>query len=80
MCLDAFLPSVVRVFGRKMLNDETGVISRAYLNAVARRYASATDGIQVRSMRLRWQAPAGLHVTQWFPEHVVQFLSHHSET
>lgn len=70
VCLDAFLPYVVQVFARKVLNDDTDVISRAEQNAAARTYASAMHGIQVRSKRLMWQAPAGFHVTQLFAEHV----------
>lgn len=77
MCFNTSLPSILEIFTRQVLNEDSEMKGSAEVVSAVRAYVSMIDRIQARRKRFMYDALAKLPSTQSFTGHSVNLLSNH---
>lgn len=73
-CLLKSMPSILEVFARQILNDESDINESEEIHEAARRYLQGKASAEDTRRKDLWRTPRGLPAVQSFPNHIVFML------
>jgi hypothetical protein len=74
-CAEIGMVSMVEVFAKQVLNEDSDVEGSPSVQAAARTFLHGVQSIRARHLKSAWPVPTGFHAVQQLPAHLHHFLS-----